>query len=67
MVRCASHLYVVRRTRGEVSEQGLRDVQVLGHLCEGGIGVRTHLLVPTGRSPTFRFPDSQRVAGHMTD
>lgn len=57
---CVSYLNVVRRTWGEVSEQGLRYVQVLGHLCEGGIGVRTHLLVPTGRGPTFRssFPNS---------
>lgn len=42
------YLNVVCRTWGEVSQQCLWYVQVLCHLCEGGIWVRTHLLVPTG-------------------
>lgn len=48
-----SYLYVVRRAWGKVCEQCLWYVQVLGHLCEGGIRVRTHLLIPAGRSPIF--------------
>lgn len=44
-----SYLDVVRRAWGEDSEQGLRDFQVLSHLCEGRIRVGTHLLVPAGR------------------
>lgn len=49
-----SYLYVVCRTWGEVSQQRLWYVQVLIHLCEGGIWVRTHLLVPTGMEAIFQ-------------
>lgn len=42
------YLNVVCRTWGEVCQQRLWYVQVLCHLREGGIWVRTHLLVPTG-------------------
>lgn len=52
---CVSYLDVVSWTWGEVSEQGLWYVQVLSHLCEGGIGVGTHLLVPTGRNQFIIF------------
>lgn len=47
-LNCVSYLDVVCGTWGEVSEQDLWYVQVLSHLCEGGVGIRTHLLVPTG-------------------
>lgn len=49
-----SYLNVVCRTWGEVSQQRLWYVQVLCHLREGGIWVRTHLLVPTGMEATFQ-------------
>lgn len=49
-----SYLNVVCRTWGEVSQQRLWYVQVLSHLCEGGIWVRTHLLVPTGTEAIFQ-------------
>lgn len=58
-----TYLNVVCRTWGEVREQGLRDIQVLGHLCEGRIGVGTHLLVPTGRNP---FTRSSTFNSHYT-
>lgn len=48
-----SYLNVVCRTWGEVSQQRLRYVQVLCNLREGGIGVRTHLFVPTGMKFIF--------------
>lgn len=49
-----SYLDVVCRTWGEVGQQRLWYVQVLIHLCEGGIWVRTHLLVPTGMEAIFQ-------------
>lgn len=48
-----SDLNVVCRAGGEVSQQRLWDVQVLCHLREGGIRVRTHLLVPMGMRSTW--------------
>lgn len=49
-----SYLNVVCRTWGEVSQQRLWYVQVLCHLREGGIWVRTHFLVPTEMEATFQ-------------
>lgn len=46
--RSVHYLNVISGTGGEVGEKSLRYVQMLGHLREDGIGVRTHLLVPTG-------------------
>lgn len=53
-INFGSYLNVVCRTWGEVSQQRLWYVQVLCHLREGGIWVRTHLLVPTGMEATFQ-------------
>lgn len=48
------YLNVVCRPWGEVSQQRLWYVQVLCHLREGGVRVRTHLLVPTGVEAIFQ-------------